>query len=62
MELSQHLERILGTFRPVFSREATFGWCVLLVGGILLNTQPAAVTSYVNALGLSKQVYPQALH
>jgi hypothetical protein len=54
MELSQRLEQILGAFRPVFSREATFGWFVLLVWGILLNTQPAAVTSYINALGLSE--------
>lgn len=46
MELSQRLEQILGELRPVFSREATFGWFVLLVWGILLNTQPAAVTSY----------------
>jgi hypothetical protein len=62
MELSQRLEQILGAFRPVFSREATFGWFVLLVWGILLNSQPAAVTSYINALGLSEQVYQQALH
>jgi len=57
MELSQRLEQILGAFRPVFSREATFGWFVLLVWGILLNSQPAAITSYINALGLSDQVY-----
>jgi hypothetical protein len=62
MELCQRLEQILSTFRPVFSREAPFRWFVLLVWGILLNTQPAAVTSYVNALGLSEQYYSQALH
>ena len=62
MELSQRLEQILGDFRPVFSREASFRWFVLLVWGILLNTQPAAVTSYVNALGLGEAVYQQALH
>ena len=62
MELFQRLEQILSTFRPVFSREAPFRWFVLLVWGILLNTQPAAVTSYVNALGLSEQYYQQALH
>ena len=62
MELSQRLEQILEEFRPVFSRAASFRWFVLLVWGILLNTQPATVTSYVNALGLSEAVYPQALH
>jgi hypothetical protein len=62
MELYHRLDQILGEFRSVFSREATFRWFVLLIWGILLNTQPAAVTSYVNALGLSEQVYGQALH
>ncbi|ASC72893.1 hypothetical protein XM38_038530 [Halomicronema hongdechloris C2206] len=45
MKLFQRLEQILGDFRPVFSREAPFRWFVLLVWGILLNSQPAAVTS-----------------
>ncbi|MEO1211840.1 MAG: transposase [Cyanobacteria bacterium J06638_20] len=62
MELCQRLEQILKELRPAFSREAPFRWFVLLVWGILLNTQPAAITSYINALGLSEQVYPQALH
>jgi hypothetical protein len=62
MELYQRLEQILGELRPVFSREATFRWFVLLVWGVLLNTQPPAVTSYVNAIGLSEGYYQQALH
>ena len=62
MELYQRLEHILGELRPAFSREATFRWFVLLVWGILLNTQPPAVTSYVNAIGLSEGYYQQALH
>ncbi len=61
MELYQRLEHILGELRPAFSREATFRWFVLLVWGILLNTQPPAVTSYVNAIGLSEGYYQQAL-
>jgi hypothetical protein len=53
MELYERLEQILGELRPVFRREATFRWFVLLVWGIMVNTQPAAVTSYVNAIDLS---------
>lgn len=49
-------------FRPVFRREATFKWFVLLLWGILLNRQPPAVTSYLNALGLGEGYYHQALH
>ena len=57
MELHQRLEQILGALRPAFSREATFRWFVLLVWGVLLNTQPPAVTSYLNALGLGEVYY-----
>jgi hypothetical protein len=62
MELYERLEQILQELRPVFSREASFNWFVLLLWGVLLTTQPPAVTSYVNAVGLSEQYYHQALH
>ena len=52
----------MAEFRPVFSRQATFEWFVLLLWAILLNDQPPAVTSYVNVLGLEKGYYHQALH
>ena len=62
MELCQRWEQILCALRPAFRREATFDWFVLLMWGVLLSTAPPAVTSYVNALGLSEKVYAQALH
>jgi hypothetical protein len=62
IELYQRLEQIIVQFRPVFRREATFEWFVLLLWGLLLNTQPPAVTSYLNALGLGEGYYHQALH
>jgi hypothetical protein len=61
-ELYQRLEQIMVEFRPVFRREVTFEWFVLLLWGILLNKQPPAVTSYLNALGLGEGYYHQALH
>ena len=61
-ELYQRLEQIMVQLRPVFRREATFEWFVLLLWGILLSTQPPAVTSYLNALGLGEGYYHQALH
>jgi hypothetical protein len=55
MELHQRLEQILVKLRPVFSREATFEWfLLLLLWGVLLNTQAPGVTSYLNALGLGE--------
>ncbi len=53
MELYQRLEQILVKLRPAFSREAPFEWFVLLLWGVLLTTQPPAVTSYtLNGLKL----------
>jgi hypothetical protein len=57
-ELYQRLEQIMVQFRPVFKREATFEWFVLLLWGIILSTQPPAVTSYLNALGGSRRILP----
>lgn len=62
MKLYQRIEQILLQFRPVFRREATFEWFVLLFWGVVLSTQPPAVTSYLNALGLGEGYYHQALH
>lgn len=62
-KLYQRLEQIMVQFRPVFRREATFKWFVLLLWGILLSTQPPAVSSYLNnALGLGEGYYHQAIH
>lgn len=62
MKLYQRIEQILLQFRPVFSREATFKWFVLLFWSVVLSTQSPAVTSYLNALGLGEGYYHQALH
>jgi len=62
MQLCQRLEQILDNLRPAFSREATFQWFILLIWGVILNSQPSAITSYVNALGLTESYYNQALH
>jgi hypothetical protein len=61
MELYSRLEQIMQKMRPAFKREATFEWFVLLLWGVLLTTQPPAVTSYINALGLSERYYSQSL-
>jgi hypothetical protein len=62
MQLCQRLEQILEQLRPAFNREATFQWFILLLWGVMLNSQPAAITSYVNAIGLTEGYYHQALH
>ena len=62
MELYARIEEILRKLRPAFSREVPFEWFFLLVCGLLLGHQPAAVTSYVNGLGLDESHYNAALH
>ena len=62
MELYARIEQILSKLRPAFSREVPFEWFVLLLWGTLLSHQPAAVTSYLNGLGLDESFYGRALH
>ena len=62
MDLYQRVEQILTALRPVFRRQATFQWFVLLLWGMLLADQAPAVTSYLNVLGLSESHYHRALH
>jgi hypothetical protein len=54
MALYHRVEQILRALRPVFRRQATFEWFVLLMWGVLLASQPPAITSYLNAIGLSE--------
>lgn len=62
MSILYRVEEILSELRPVFSRQATFEWFVLLMWGVLLCSGQTAVTSYLNAVGLSEYYYHQALH
>jgi len=62
MDLYHRVEQILTALRPVFRRQATVQWFVLLLWGVLLADQAPAVTSYLNALGLSECYYHRALH
>lgn len=62
MELYARIEQILAKLRPAFSREVPFEWFVLLLWGVLLSHQPAAITSYLNGLGLNESFYGRALH
>ena len=54
MELYTRIEQVLMRLRPAFSREVPYEWFVLLLWGVLLNHQPAAVTSYLNGLGIAE--------
>lgn len=69
MELYQLIDQAMAKpskgivkLRPAFSREVPFEWFVLLLWGALLSHQPAAVSSYLNGVGLGEAYYGQALH
>jgi hypothetical protein len=62
MKLYERIDQIIGALRPAFQREATYEWFMLLFWGVLLTSQPPAVTSYLNAIGLSEGYYHRALH
>ena len=60
MRILHQVEEILSELRPAFSRQAAKRWFVLLMWGVLLCTQEPAVTSYLNAIGLSEYYYHHA--
>jgi len=62
MHIIPRIEQILTNLRPLFSRQATYEWFVILIWGILLCSQHRAVTSYLNAVGVTHNYYTQALH
>ena len=62
MHIQGRIEEILRNLRPVFSRHGTFEWFVIIIWGIMLCIQSPAITSYLNAVGLSQHYYNQALH
>ncbi|WP_124144790.1 hypothetical protein [Okeania hirsuta] len=59
MHIIRRIEQILIDLRPVFSRDATYEWFVILIWGILLCSQHRAVTSDLNAVGLTQNYYTQ---
>jgi hypothetical protein len=62
MDLFVRIEQLLVPLRPVFRRQATYLWFVLLVYGMLLRRRLCGVSSCLEALGLGEPVYHQALH
>lgn len=58
----RRIEQILSNLRPAFSRHAAYEWFVIIIWGILLCGQHPAITSYLNAVGLTQHYYTQALH
>jgi hypothetical protein len=54
MHPKQRIEEIIKSLRPAFSREAAFEWFVMRVWGSLLCNRATAITSYLNAVGLSE--------
>jgi hypothetical protein len=62
MPPKERIEQIIKSLRPAFSREAAFEWFVIIVWGILLCNRTPAITSYLNAVGLSEYYYGHALH
>ena len=54
MHIIRRIEQILTNLRPLFSRQATYEWFVILIWGILLCSQHRTVTSYLNAVGITQ--------
>lgn len=58
----RYLEKMLKTFRPVFSRQATFIWFAIVFIGFLIRSDTYGVSSIIRALYLMPVCYPSLLH
>ena len=56
------LEHTLESFRDCFSREATYGWFVVIVVGFLLRTDHLGMTSVIRDLALDGSNYENLRH
>jgi hypothetical protein len=58
----KELQRFLTFLRPAFSRQATYGWFVVVFVGFLLRDDTFGVSSIVRALALAPENYTSLLH
>jgi hypothetical protein len=58
----KELERFLKFMRPAFSRQATYGWFVIVFVGFVLRTDTFGVSSIIRALMLTPESYVCLLH
>ncbi len=58
----QQLDAIFAVFRPCFSREATFQWCVIVIVGFYVRADHDGLTSMIRWLALSPSCYDALLH
>jgi len=58
----KELERFLWFMRPAFSRQATYGWFVIVFAGFILRNDTFGVSSIIRALMLTPENYVCLLH
>ncbi len=54
--------QLLTPFRPLFSREASFTWFIVVIFGFLLRFDHYGVSSFVRGLHLPATGYPLLIH
>ena len=60
--MGKELERFLRFLRPAFSRQATYGWFVIVFAGFILRNDTFGVSSIIRALMLAPESYTCLLH
>ena len=60
--MHEELRRFLTHMRPAFSRQATYGWFVIVFVGFMVRTDTLGVSSIVRALMLAPESYTCLLH
>ena len=62
MSIISTLDQWIGSFRPVFRRQATFHWFVIVIFGFMLRIEGEGLTSIIRCLGLAPNDYYNLLH
>ena len=60
--MEHNIFQLLAPFRPLFSRQATFTWFIVIIFGFLLRFDHYGVSSFVRWLHLPPSSYPLLLH
>jgi len=60
--MEHNIFQLLASFRPLFSRQASFTWFIVIIFGFLLRFDHYGVSSFVRWLNLPASSYPLLLH
>ena len=62
IDMLKFIDSVLRSFRPCFSRAATFEWFVVIIIGLMLRSDHLGITSIIRDLSLNHHCYETLIH